>query len=580
MQENAMSGSSDAYADQYADVRVLRVDLSNSKVSVEVIKERPVGAIGGRGLATYLLLREVDANALPLDAENKLIFSNGPLCDTQIPFSGRTNVTSISPLTNTILSSNAGGGISFGKYAVIIIEGQAESPVYLHIGKGGTKDVREHVQIIDAADIWGRGTIETTLMLTQRHNLYNNPVIAIGPAGENQVHFASITTRLHHVFGRGGLGAVMGSKNLKAIVSSQGNERRYAGRISISCTELETHLIKKVFDTPSSLKTQGTVSVLDTVNANEALPTRYFSDVTFESADRINGKAFDEYVVGRTTCVGCTVACKKITYSKKHDVTASGPEYETVMSFGSNGGNSDIEDIIKSNHLCNDLGMDTISCGNVISALMSASESGLVAPSDMISFGDSPHEMMGSIAQRSGIGNLLADGVEVFSKHVGIESMTVKGLDLPGHDARGVAGQGLGYMTSNRGADHLYSSFFAHEYNRADRHDVRNKAGALIAAENANAFFDSMILCRFSKMFFEKSDLEDILSSVIQAPASFDDIQTIGSDIIEMERRFNCMRGFSALNDILPERMRPEHVEEELASYYRLRGWNENGCPK
>lgn len=575
MQRNAMSGLSDVYA----DVRVLRVNLSSSKVSVEVIKERSVGAIGGRGLATFLLLREVSANTRALDAENKLIFSNGPLCGTQIPFSGRTNVTSISPLTNTILSSNAGGGISLGKYDAIIIEGQAESPVYLHIGKGDIKEGID-VQIIDAADIWGRGTIETTLMLTQRHGLYNNPVMTIGPAGENQVHFASITTRLHHVFGRGGLGAVMGSKNLKAIVSSQRNESRQAGRRSISCTELETHLIKKVFDTPSSLKTQGTVSVLDVVNANEALPTRYFSDVTFESADRINGEAFDEYVVGRTTCVGCTVACKKITHSKKHDVTASGPEYETVMSFGSNEGNSDIEDIIKSNHLCNDLGMDTISCGNVISALMSASESGLVAPSDAISFGDSPHEMLGSIAQRSGIGNLLADGVEVFARHVGIESMTVKGLDCPGHDARGVAGQGLGYMTSNRGADHMYSSFFIHEYYQPDRHDVRNKAGALIAAENTSAFFDSMILCSFSKMFFEKSDFEDILSFVNQAPASFDDIQTIGSDIIEMERRFNCMRGFSALDDILPERMRPEHVEEELASYYRLRGWNENGCPK
>lgn len=568
-----MSGLGDAYT----DVRVLRVDLSNSKLSVEIIKERPVGAIGGRGLATYLLLRDVDANIKPMDAENKLIFSNGPLWGTQMPFAGRTNVTSISPLTNTILSSNAGGGISFGKYDALIIEGQAESPVYLHIGKGDVKEGPD-VQILDATDIWGKGTIETTLTLTQRHSLYNNPVITIGPAGENQVYFASIITRLHHAFGRGGLGAVMGSKNLKAIVSHQENESRQAGRIS--CTELETHLIKKVFDTPSSLKTQGTVSVVDIVNANEALPTRYFEDVTFESADRINGDAFDEYVVGRTTCVGCTVACKKITYSKKHDVTASGPEYETVMSFGSNEGNSDIDDIIKSNHLCNDLGMDTISCGNVIGALMKASESGLVAPADMISFGDSPHEMMGSIAKRSGIGNLLADGVEVFAQHVGIESMTVKGLDCPGHDARGVAGQGLGYMTSNRGADHMYSSFFIHEYYQPDRHDVRNKAGALIAAENTNAFFDSMILCSFSKLFFDNSDFEDILSSVLQTPASFDDIQTIGSDIIEMERRFNCMRGFSILDDVLPERMRPAHVEEELANYYRLRGWNENGCPK
>ncbi|MCK5659914.1 MAG: aldehyde ferredoxin oxidoreductase family protein [Methanosarcinales archaeon] len=567
--------------DAYTDVQVLRVDLSNSKVSEEVIKERPVGAIGGRGFATYLISREVGANTKPLNAENKLIFSNGPLWGTQIPFCGRTNMTSISPLTNTISSSNAGGGISFGKYDALIIEGQAESAVYIHIGKGDD-DAKEgpDVQILDATDIWGKGTIETTLALTQRHSLYNNPVMTIGPAGENQVHFASITTRLHHVFGRGGLGAVMGSKNLKAIVSSQGSERSQPARRSVSCTELEKHLIKKVFDTPSSLKTRGTVNVLDTVNANEALPTRYFSDVTFESADRINGKAFDDYVVGRTTCVGCTVACKKITYSKKHDVTASGPEYETVMSFGSNEGNSDIDDIIKSNNLCNDLGMDTISCGNVISALMCASESGLVAPSDALSFGDSPHEMMGSIAQRSGIGNLLANGVEPFAKYVGIESMTVKGLDCPGHDARGAAGQGLGYMTANRGADHLYSSFFAHEYNRANRRDVRNKADALIEAENMSAFFDSMILCRFSKMFFEKSDFEDILSSVLQKPASFDDIQTIGSDIIEMERRFNCMRGFSVLDDVLPERMRPEHVEEELASYYRLRGWNENGCPK
>ena len=577
MQRNAMSGLSDAYA----AVRVLRVDLSNSKVSAEIIKERTVGAIGGRGLATFLLLREVGADTKPLDAENKLIFSNGPLWGTQMPFSGRTNVTSISPLTNTILSSNAGGGISFGKYNALIIEGQAESAVYLHIGEGEDNLKKgPDVQILDATDIWGRGTIETTLMLTQRHSLYNNPIITIGPAGENQVHFASITTRLHHVFGRGGLGAVMGSKNLKAIASNQKIDSRQAGRISVACTKLEKHLIKKAFDTPSSLKTRGTVSVLDTVNANEALPTRYFGDVTFESVDRINAKAFNEYVVGKSTCIGCTVACKKITYSKKHDVTASGPEYETVVSFGSNEGNSDIDDIIKSNHLCNDLGMDTVSCGNVMAALMKASESRLVAPSDMILFGESPHEMMGCIAQRSGIGNLLADGVEAFARHVGIESMTIKGLDFPGHDPRGAAGQGLGYMTSNKGADHMYSSFFMHEYNRANRCDVRNKAAALIEAENIGAFFDSMILCRFSNMFFDHSDFEDILSSVLQTPASFADIQTIGSDIVEMERRFNCMRGFSVLDDVLPERMRSMHVEEELANYYRLRGWGENGCPK
>jgi aldehyde:ferredoxin oxidoreductase len=546
----------------------IEINLSNKKIFSTTLSDEYKKFLGGRGLAVKLFKELVKPSIEPLSTENRLIFSTGALINSRIPMSGRSNVTSLSPLTNSIFSSNVGGmfghSLSSTGYDVLMIYGRANEPTYLTTGM--------KTSLHSAENIWRKDVFKTTDHLMKKYGVKEGNIACIGLAGENQNYHGNIMVQKHRAFGRGGLGAVLGYKNLKAIVF-QGNKKRNEPRFK----ELSKRLREKIAGINTKLKTQGTSGVVNTSNKNEAFPTRYFIANKFEFADKINGHVMESRKMKSGTCYSCPVACKMITKSENYGIVTDGPEYETIVFQGSNLGISNIDAIIKSNDLCDRYGLDTISSGNVIGAFIEACEKG--KKNYRVSWGDEKkvHGLIEKIARNKGIGKELQKGTNAFCKKYGIEAITVKGLDVPGHDPRALHGQALGYATSNRGADHLYSTTYKDEYNHPERQNIKGKAKLVIRNENRNAVFDSLGLCKFSTTFYKDEDYLEIMGVLLERKVGMDEFQSIGSDIVNMERAFNNKRGFDSSFDILPKRVNVPNLKKELQEYYRLRGWSAKG---
>jgi aldehyde:ferredoxin oxidoreductase len=315
------------------------------------------------------------------------------------------------------------------------------------------------------------------------------------------------------------------------------------------------------------MKQQGTTSVTSLANEVSALPTRYFSELQFEGVEGINGDRVGEKKYKRGTCSACAFACKLPTKDEERGVETEGPEYETVMSFGSNCSVDDVVDVMKSNELCDRYGVDTISCGNAVAAyLASEDEFGNV---DLI------HEMVEKIAYREGDGDVLAEGIARFHEDLGVENWTVKGLSFAAHDGRTLNGQGLSYAVANRGADHMFTTLYAWEYPLVDRESALNptgldgKAPHVVEQENARALEDCGIVCRFSRGFMTPERYEGLFE------ADYDDLLAVGSRVVELERHFNNQRGFDRADDTLPYDL-PD-FEAALDDYYAQRDWNADG---
>jgi aldehyde:ferredoxin oxidoreductase len=540
-------------------MKALRIDLTRERISEEEIE---ADYLGGRGLGVQVLSREVDPKVEPLSWDNKLIFSIGPITGTRIPFSGRCNATSKSPLTGTIFSSNAGGmfGYEISKtgYKAILIEGRAEEPLYLKIEK--------EAELLSADNLWGK-TVSEVVDALKKERMRETNIACIGPAGENLVRFANIMVQGHRAFGRGGLGAVMGSKKLKAVVV-KGTEKAKAERYS----RLVKALKRKIIDTPSALKTQGTSNILAVLQGINALPSKNFLERGFDGAGKISGDVLKEYTTKSGTCHSCIVACKRITKSERYGITTDGPEYETLATFGAHICNDDIESIIKANDLCDDLGLDTISMGNAIAHFMEYSGG----------WGDYEIalELVEKTAYRRGIGDRLAEGVARYASSEGREGISVKGLDLPGYHPNALHGQALAFATSNRGADHLYSSYYLKEMVRKDRRELKKeKIARLIYNENRNAVLDSLILCKFSMRFYDMRDYLAIASLALGREVTEEEFLELGGRIVAAERLFNIKAGFSRKDDALPKRFEVPEMEEALKEYYAQRGWSEEGVP-
>lgn len=546
---------------------VLRVNLTQQKFAREPLKAGWKQFLGGRGLGARIVFDEVTPDTDPLSLENKMVFTPGALNHSKIPFAGRHNVTSISPLTQTIFSSNCGA--PFGAYlktrtSALILEGRSPGPAYVVVG--------DSVEFRDASKVWGKDVFEATDIVAKAENVRDDSVAAIGPPAERYCYFANIVVEKGRMFGRGGMGAVLASKNVKAIVIKKGDFENF------QILEKLRRYVKEVNQTPSALRTKGTSGILQTSNTNEGLPTRYFRQHQFEDAAKIDGDVLLQHKVGKDTCWSCMVACKVLTESKKYSVVTEGPEFESITSLGANSGISDFDSIIKSNELCRRNGLDTISAGNMVAALMEASEMKKVDYS--IRFGDAEkiHEVLDMIAENRGVGKLMQKGVVSFAEAVGIEAVHVKGMDFPAHDGRGLYGQALSFATSNRGADHLYSTTYRNEYNAPDRKVMKGKAKKVISNENRNAVLDTLGICKFSVPFFTEEEFAEMLG-VAQAKesATWEDLQQLGAAIVHIERKFNNLRGFTRKDDVLPTRVAVPGYEEELSEYYRLRGWSQDG---
>ena len=576
--------------------KVLRIELGRKKTSSQPLtKEQTELFLGGRGLGVDILFRELPRGTNPLSPENKMVFATGPLTGTGAPTSGRYSVITRSPLTGTIFDSNSGGhfGVQLKRsgWDAVVVEGKAEKPSYLWI-----RD--ESVEIRNADHIWGSNTHATEDTVKSETDK-EAKVACIGPAGERQVLISAIINDKHRAAGRGGVGAVMGSKNLKAIAVLGTHETPIANREEFTATvRVGLEAISKNPVTKDSLPNYGTAVLVNVINEIGALPTMNFRRGYFEDADAISGETIRERIFEkRVACDACTIACGRETKIPGRDRHGEGPEYETIGAFGAACGVRDLEAITEANYLCNEYGLDTISTGSTIACAMELSDTGHLTSGPRFGDSEAMVNLVKMIGERTGIGNELAEGSFRFAKRYGHPefSMSVKALEIPAYDPRGIQGMGVAYATSNRGACHLRAYMTSPEVlgNPAliDRFKIDGKASLTILLQNISAATDSMVLCRFSQFAMNPEHYARLLRAVTDIPFSARDLMDIGERIFNLERVFNVREGFGREADSLPKRVLETPLPEGhsknvtvaldpmLDEYYRLRGWTSNGIP-
>ena len=578
----------------------LSYDLSKETGVMNQISDETIqNYLGGRGLAGKLFIDDLEhkIDLDPLSEENELVFATGILTGTIVPTSGRLALVTKSPLTNTIFFSNTGGHIAvhLKKSGVdaLVIRGKASEPKYLVIdGK--------NIELKDASKLWGLNTRKT---LDELKKLEGEKIhiLVVGPAGENLVSFASIMNDGdHRAFGRGGVGAVMGSKNLKAIVVKRQNKK-----IPVADAELLKKLVKPAMDkiklvpiTRAALPMFGTASLVNLINEIGMLPTRNFQEGYDERAEEISGEEIRNTILQESEgCFNCPIRCGRMTkVGKSH---GKGPEYESLL-LGSNTGIFDLETVTKANYECNLLGLDTITTAGTISCAMELSEKGFLSDSD-IKFGnkDILVPLIKKIAYKKGIGAELAEGSRKFAEkydHPEL-SMSVKGLELPAYDPRGAYGHALGYATSNRGGCHLTGYLAAMEIfsapKKISRHSTAGKSDLLVLKQHQSAVEDSLVVCAFAGWAVDMEFYTRFLKAVTGLEETFDvtQLMKIGERIYNLERMYNIREGLSPSEDTLPKRFLEEELvadyrknpkvplEKMLIAYNNVRKWDDRGLP-
>lgn len=585
--------SEESTAQPYSETTILYVSLSDKTIRREPI---PVDLyeqyLGGRGLGVKLLYDNLQPGTDPLSPENWLIFAVGPSTGSIVPTAGRFEVITKSPQTGTIFDSNCGG--YFGPqlrragYAAVVFQGKSNNPVYLWIND-------DEVEIREASAVWGKDTGATTDLLLQMTD-EKAQVACIGPAGENLVKMASIINDKHRAAGRGGVGAVMGSKGLKAVVVKGTKSVAVHDKERLNNAVVRARrLFKRGGVTNKSLPVYGTAVLVNVINEYGMLPTHNFQEGTFNDAEGVSGEKLLERLLVKTyNCYGCPIGCGRI--SRVHGKDVGGPEYESIWALGPQCGINDLEWIAEANHKCNLLGMDTISIGSTIGCAMELVQRGKLEAS--LKFGDTMGilELLEDIGYRRGLGNDLAEGSRRLADKYGAPelSMHVKGLEIPAYDPRGVQGHGLGYATSNRGGCHLRSYLIGPEILGApvlvDRDKTEGKASLVILYQDLSAAMDAMVVCRFTNFALTVDDYAEMVSAGTGLEMSGKDLLKVGARIWNLERIFNMREGFTSEDDMLPKRFseplpeggsrnRVSHAGELLPEYYRLRGWDKDGRP-
>ncbi|UIP01421.1 aldehyde ferredoxin oxidoreductase (plasmid) [Halobaculum sp. CBA1158] len=554
---------------------LLSIDLGDRDVSETDITGIQERYVGGRGVGTRLAHERIPFDADPLGPENRAVFTTGPMQASQMSFTGRTNCTAVSPLTDGLLSSNAGGFMSrhlaATGYGAVELAGESDELVVVH--------VRDDVDELDSSarptksdvgvefeavpELAGATVPETTKYLETEHGISSDQTAVIGPAGEHEVRFASIMTTEERAFGRGGLGAVLGAKNVKGVTFGGDS----APDLSIPATANEIH--REAATEDHIMKEQGTVAVMDLANEMDGLPSYYFSERSFEGVEGINGDAVASKKYKKGTCSACAFACKLPTRDEERGVETEGPEFEVAMAFGSNSGVDDIVDVMESNRLCDEYGLDAISAGNTIAAYLEAEEE----------FGNREliWDLVEKIAHREGVGDRLAEGIGRVHEDLGVENWSVKNMDFAAHEGRLLHGQALSYAVANRGADHMYATFYSVEYPLVDEDEAmapagfEGKAERLVEREDLMALNDSGVVCKFSRDFMTPERYELLFD------ADFGDLLAVGARTVALERHFNNERGFDRADDRLPYEDELPGLEDAIESYYEIRGWNEDG---
>ena len=598
----------------------IRVDLAKS--DIQVVEDNPdimKNYLGARGLGIKYMMDEIDPKIDAFEPQNRFILATGPL--TCMPPAGnRTYFVTKSPLTGGIANAGVGGyfgaELKFAGYDFIIFQGKAKRPVYLWINN-------EEIALRTADHLWGKGTEDSEEILIQETDPMAH-IAAIGPAGENLVRLANVITggvTGARAAGRGGVGAVMGSKNLKAVVV-----RGTSGVRLADLKAFKKHVAKALgfWENPTEscvkgLADHGTIMCVSFTNSLGILPTRNFQTGVFEGADKISGETFAEkYSVRGATpskaCFGCPAGCARLSKVdvKGFEGKGEGPEYESVASLGSVTGVDNLPAVIKAGRICNDMGMDTISAGVTVGCAMELSERGYLPQKDVgypLNFGnaDALLDLVEKMATRDEFGWILGEGSYRLADRYGHPelSMTVKKQELPNYDPRGVKGQGIAFVTNNRGADHCRAEVNCSEIfetkmlgywspeKEVDRFAIEGKAEMAKHYQDYCAWaYDSLGYCYFLLMDTPEQEIADLLETATGMEfGGLDELNKIGERIFTLERIFNLKAGLSAKDDTLPKRFLKEPMpegpskgqvfeqEQLLPAYYKIRGWNQQGVP-
>jgi aldehyde:ferredoxin oxidoreductase len=598
--------------------KLLRVDLTNGTCKPEDLNmEWARDYLGQRGLATKYFVSEVDPKVDPLSPENKIIWATGPLTGTMASTGGRYSVITKGALTGAIACSNSGGyfgaELKMAGWDMVIFEGKSPTPVYLHIED-------DHAQLLDASWLWGKSVWDTEPALKARHHDPLIRVSSIGRAGETGCLYAAVVNDLHRAAGRSGVGTVMGSKNLKAIAArgTRGVGNIRDPKAFMSATTAAKKVLADNAVTGQGLPTYGTQVLMNVINELGAMPTRNHRDVQFEGAKDISAEAMHEprktdgkkNLVTNQACFGCTIACGRISkIDEKHYTVQNRPqywgasgglEYEAAWALGSANGVNDLDALTFANFVCNEQGMDPISFGATVGAVMELYEMGVLTKEQL---GVDAH--FGDAKALTYFAEITARG-EGFGKEIGLGSkrltakyghpelsMSVKGQEFPAYDARGIQGMGLAYATSNRGACHLRGYTVASEVLgipvKTDPLVTEGKADLVKAFQDATAVFDSAGVCVFTTFAWTMADLQPQLHAACDESYTMDNLAVIGERIWNMERDFNNRAGFTSKDDNLPERLLKEpaktgpakgmvnNLDKMLPEYYAARGWTAEG---
>jgi len=594
--------------------KILRVNLTSEKTKEENVGEDLLRKfIGGVGLAAKIIYDEVNPAISPFDPENKLVFMTGPLTGTLIPCTGRYVVCAKSPLTDAWGEAHSSGfwarELKRAGYDGIVIEGKSEKPSLLVIDD-------EDARIEDASHLWGKGCLETEEQIRKELGEAFR-VACIGPAGERLVRFASIINDEGRAAGRCGMGAVMGSKNLKAIAVRGSKE------VPIKEPERIRNVLRRIypqimsFPTTQIYASYGTSGELLSFYEYGDVPIKNFALGKWAEIEHISGETYNKVMVkAKRSCWNCPIACWRYVRVDEGPYAGlelkRGPEYETLTALGSLLLNNRLDVIVRANYLCNQYGLDTISTGVCIAFAMECYEKGIITEKDAgisLKWGDPEAilRLIEDIGERRGLGDILAEGVKRASAKIGGGSekfaMHVKGLEMPMHDPRAFKGMGLQYAVSNRGACHLQGMVLRVEqgervtdlkiYERLDRFEVRGKGSVVATVQNWHEVLESLIICKF--LGIPPGHIPGLYTLVTGIHMTLEHSIEAGERIYNIKRMFNVRCGISRKDDTLPyrimyeglreggtlgNRISPEELDMMLKEYYMVRGWDENGIPR
>jgi aldehyde:ferredoxin oxidoreductase len=598
--------------------KLLRVNLTAGTAKSEPLNMQWArDYIGSRGLGSKYLTEEIDAKVDPLSSDNKIIWATGPLTGTMASTGGRYTVITKSPLTGAIACSNSGGywgaELKMAGWDMIIFEGKSAKPVYLYVND-------DTVELRDASHLWGQSVFHTeeTLKKSLQDPLVR--VSSIGKAGENHVLFAAVVNDLHRAAGRSGVGAVMGSKNLKAIAvrGTKGVGNIHNPKAFMQAVTEKKKILAENAVTGQGLPTYGTQVLMNVINEVGALPTRNHRDVQFEGAKDISAEAMatprktdgKKHLVTNQACFGCTIACGRISKIDETHFTvqnkpeywgaSGGLEYEAAWALGAANGVNDLECLQYVNVLCNEQGIDPISFGATVGAVMELYEMGVLTKEQVgieAKFGSA--QALAFLCEETvngrGFGKEIGQGSKRLTAKYGHPDLAMhsKGQEFPAYDGRAIQGIGLAYATSNRGGCHLRGYTIASEVLgipvKTDPVESDGKPELVKAFQDATAAFDSSGLCIFTTFAWGLPDLAPQMAGACGDQYTTEELAKIGERIWNMERDFNNRAGFTSKDDSLPKRLLTEAAKtgpskgkvnelgKMLPKYYEVRGWNPDG---